>query len=87
MFPRRRGLIVAQGRATLAGARLSKPLSQIATLLKSNEEIERCVFAIFRVTESMGFKGDFANGRTFCGLESDHGVRPALRHPSTPIGP
>jgi hypothetical protein len=35
---------------------------------KSGKKIERCVISTFQVAESMGFKGGFANGRTYCEL-------------------
>jgi hypothetical protein len=39
---------------------------------KSGKQIERCVISTFQVAESMGFKGDFANGSSCCGLAIDH---------------
>jgi hypothetical protein len=34
---------------------------------KSGKQIERCAISTFRIAESVGFKGDFANGSTCCG--------------------
>ena len=48
---------------------------------KSGKQIERCVIASFGSPRAWALRANFANGRTCCGSEIDHGNLASARGP------